>query len=115
MSSLDYKEAGYRGEGISANTFKKTFSNGNVALFDVGKGHWANGGGGGGNHNAGGGGGGNYGTGGWGGNAFNVIGGGSGCTAGTLGVRRGYGGAPLVAKAMMTEDRELPAQTVEEL
>jgi hypothetical protein len=99
MMTVDSKEAGFRGEGISANTFKKTFANGNVAYFDMGKGRWANGGGGGGNHNAGGGGGGNYGAGGWGGNSFNVVGGGSGCTAGTLTVRRGYGGASLTPTA----------------
>jgi hypothetical protein len=99
MSSSDWKQAGFRGEGIVAFTFKKTFANANVALFKLGKAKWGNGGGGGGNHNAGGGGGGNYGTGGWGGNAFNVVGGGSGCTAGTLTVRRGYGGAALTPTA----------------
>src|SRR5258705_3762150 len=69
MNSADPKQAGYRGEGVVANLFKKTFANGNVAYFDKGRARWGNGGGGGNNHNAGGGGGGNYGAGGYGGNA----------------------------------------------
>lgn len=89
MSTMDPRLGAYRGEGIAANLFSKTFANGNVALFEKGKGKWANGGGGGGNHNAGGGGGGNVGTGGFGGNSyFN-----SGCPNGTS--RRGRGGGAL--------------------
>ena len=94
MNTLDSRLAAYRGEGVAANTFKKTFANTNVAWFDKGKGRWGNGGGGGGNHNGGGGGGGNYGSGGFGGNAYNNESA-SGCPSGTLGARRGYGGASL--------------------
>jgi hypothetical protein len=36
----DNKASAFRGEGIVANTFKKTFANGNVALFNKGKGKW---------------------------------------------------------------------------
>jgi hypothetical protein len=88
----DNKASAFRGEGIVANTFKKTFANGNVAYFNKGKGKWGNGGGSGGNHNAGGGGGGNYGAGGFGGNAFNNT---SQCDVGTLTNRKGQGGVGL--------------------
>jgi hypothetical protein len=88
----DNKASAFRGEGIVANTFKKTFANGNVALFNKGKGKWGNGGGSGGNHNAGGGGGGNYGAGGYGGNAINNT---SQCDVGTLTNRKGHGGVAL--------------------
>lgn len=71
LYSGDRQSAANRGEGIVANTFKKTFANGNVALYNKGKGKWGNGGGGGGNHNAGGGGGGGYGAGGYGGKMYN--------------------------------------------
>ena len=98
MNSSDNRLAGYRGEGVVANTFIKTFANGNVAIFDKGKARWGTGGGGGGNHNGGGGGGGHYGSGGFGGNAFNVEGSG-GCPAGTLPARRGYGGTTVTPTA----------------
>lgn len=102
MMNTDDDLGGYRGESIAANTFRKRNLTANSygeteAIFDKGKGHWGNGGGGGGNHNAGGGGGGNYGTGGMGGNVYNVLnnGNGPGCYSGNLGVRRGYGGESL--------------------
>lgn len=95
MDSEDPRVAAYRGEGISANTFKKTFSSGSipVAPFIKGKGRWGNGGGGGSNHNGGGGGGGNYGAGGFGGKMYNTTG--TGCPATSFSSRRGYGGADL--------------------
>jgi hypothetical protein len=95
MNSQDQRVGAYRGEGVAANNFRKTFANGNIAYFDKGKGRWSNGGGGGSNHNGGGGGGGNYGAGGSGGNAYNT----SGCPAGTLTQRKGYGGAALTPTA----------------
>src|SRR5258706_265235 len=96
----DNKSASYRGEGIVANTFKKIFSNGNVAYFNKGKGRWGNGGGGGGNHNAGGGGGGNYGTGGWGGTMYNVST--TACPTADFASRRGYGGTSLTPTGSKT-------------
>src|SRR5258706_448739 len=45
MSSSDWKQAGFRGEGIVSFTFKKTFANANVAYFKLGKAKWGNGGG----------------------------------------------------------------------
>ena len=92
MHTNDGRMAGYKGEGIAANTFRKVFNNGNIALFDKGRGRWGNAGGGGGNHNGGGGGGSNYGAGGRGGNAYNNT---SACPTGTLADRKGYGGAAL--------------------
>lgn len=95
MDAEDPRIAGFRGEGVAANYFKKTFSSGPIpqAPFDKGKGRWGNGGGGGSNHNAGGGGGGNYGAGGFGGNMYNVVS--SGCPSAGFSTRRGYGGAAL--------------------
>ena len=93
MHTNDGRLAGYRGEGVAANTFRKVFANGNIAPFIKGRGRWGSGGGGGGNHNGGGGGGANYGAGGSGGNAYNNE---SACPAGTLADRKGYGGAALV-------------------
>ena len=93
----DQRSAGYRGEGVVANTFKKTFANSNVANFIKGKAHWGNGGGGGGNHNAGGGGGGGYAAGGWGGNMYNVSS--TDCPTAYFSTRRGYGGVSLTPTA----------------
>ncbi len=96
MHTNDGRMAGYRGEGVAANTFRKVFANSNVALFEKGRGRWGNGGGGGGNHNGGGGGGGNFGAGGSGGNAYNNT---SACPSGTLTNRKGYGGSQLAPTA----------------
>ena len=97
MYSNDNKSAAFRGEGIVANTFKKTFANSNVATFTKGKGHWGNGGGGGGNHNAGGAGGGNYGAGGWGGKMYNVSS--TDCPTAGFPSRQAYGGVALTPTA----------------
>jgi hypothetical protein len=97
MSINDIKSGGYRGEGIAANTFKKTFANGNVSYFDKGRGRWGNGGGGGGNHNGGGGGGSNYGAGGFGGKMYNSSS--TACPTVDFASRRGYGGATLTPTA----------------
>ncbi|MBK5284977.1 MAG: hypothetical protein JJE25_06210 [Bacteroidia bacterium] len=97
MNSNDNKSAAFRGEGIVANTFMKTFANSNVAYFTKGKGHWGNGGGGGGNHNAGGAGGGNYGGGGWGGKMYNVSS--TDCPTAGFPSRQAYGGVALTPTA----------------
>lgn len=95
MNTSDNRMAGFRGESIAANNFKKTFASGSIpiAYFIKGRGRWANGGGGGSNHNGGGGGGGNYGAGGWGGRMYNNTP--TGCPSTTFDSRRGFGGANL--------------------